>query len=143
MRNILALSLAMSLVGCTSGSSPETLDATSIDEPVIEALDVPVLTGEASGNEALSTFTLQYDDNLNCLYHDEEDNNGEPGTGGRVVIQWPRGTTASLANGVVTVIDAQGTELAKSGEPVTLTGGGSAFLGSDHCNAIGIWIVNN
>jgi len=141
MRFTIILSLAMGLVACTSYSSDETLGTSSIDEPVIEALDVPVLTGEASGNEALSTFTLQYDDNLNCLYHDEEDNNGEPGTGGRVVVQWLRGTTASLANGVVTVIDADGTELARSGEPVTLTGGGSAFLGSDHCKAIGIWIV--
>ena len=110
--------------------------------PTIAATVVPVLTGEPSFMEALGTFTLQYDEELNCLYQDEPDNNGEPGTGGRVVIQWPRGTTAALANNVVTIVDAAGNELARSGEPVTLTGGGTAFLGSDHCNAIGIWVVN-
>ena len=139
MRHIPTLVLLLALGGCNAVASDDTAAAV---EPTIAAAVVPVLTGEPSFMEALGTFTLQYDEELNCLYQDEPDNNGEPGTGGRVVVQWPRGTTASLANNVVTIVDAAGNELARSGEPVTLTGGGTAFLGSDHCNAIGIWVVN-
>lgn len=138
MRYITTLILVLSLAGCSPSSSEPTSDGTDSTS----ASDVPVLTGEPSGMEALGTFTLQYDAELNCLYHDEEDNNGEPGTGGRVVVQWPQGTTASLVGGVVTVVDADGIEIARTGEPVTLGGGGTPFLGSDHCNAIGIWMVN-
>ena len=139
VRLIPTLVLTLALVGCTA--TPDD-DTSEVAPAVVEALDVPVLTGEPSGMEALGTYTLQYDAELNCLYHDEPDNNGEPGTGGRVVIQWLRGTTASLADGVVTVVDTEGNEIARTGEPVTLTGGGTAFLGSDHCNAVGIWMVS-
>lgn len=139
MRHIITLLLILALVACSGSSADETSDAEG--EPKIQPVDVPVLTGGPSGMEALGSFTLRYDAELNCLYYDEDDNNGEPGTGGRNVVQWLNGTTASRVGDIVTVYAADGTELAVTGELTTVTGGGTPFLGSDHCNAIGIWMI--
>lgn len=112
--------------------------------PVVSDDGVQILTagdGADSAMSALGTFVLRHDQDLNCLYHDEEDNNGEPGTGGRVVIMWPPGYTAKAAGDGVVVF-------AEDGEPVAETdvafqiGGGAAPASGDHCDAIGTWIAN-
>lgn len=114
---------------------PSTLNA---DGSGVDLLTRSVVLG---GQDALSTFVLEYDVDLNCFYHDEEDNNGEPGTGGRVVVQWPPGYTGTFLDGVGTVYDADGNIAAQTGVPVLLGGGGGPYTG-DHCAAIGIWTVS-
>lgn len=105
---------------------------------------IDVLTGEPEGSRgmnALSSFTLQYDSALNCLYHDEPDNNGEPGTGGRVVIIWPEGYTAVSDEAGVAVRNPAGDVVARSGETFQI-GGGMRTGGSGQCGSIGDWIAN-
>lgn len=109
---------------------------------------VDILTAPApnqDGMDALGTFVLKYDAELNCIYHAEEDNNGEPGTGGRVVIQWPFGYTAINQGGKVIVLDDAGTAVAVTGVEFQMAGGGSAFNNSElpgGCEAAGIWYAN-
>lgn len=91
--------------------------------------------------QALSTFTLQYDPELNCLYHDEPSNNGEPGTGGRVVIVWPADYSAVRAGDGAVVLNQAGDEVARTGETFQIAGG-SVGTGSGHCDSIGTWIAN-
>ncbi|MDH3307857.1 MAG: hypothetical protein OEO77_10105 [Acidimicrobiia bacterium] len=118
-------------------------------EPIATSLaaDVPVapvgtqvelLTGPMSGMEALGTFVLEYDASLNCVYFVEEDNNGEPGTGGRVVIVWPPGYTAIAIGDKVSVFDAAGALAARTGVPFEMAGGGGPYNGV-YCDAIGAW----
>ena len=95
----------------------------------------------ADSMNALSTFVLEYDPDQNCLFHWEEDNNGEPGTGGRVIVIWPEGHTAERRGDDVVVLDAAGDEVARTGVAVTLGGGGGASP-TDHCDAIGAWIAS-
>ena len=105
---------------------------------------IGILTASAdahAGMEALNTFTLRYDPNLNCLYHDEPDNNGEPGTGGRVAIMWPFGFTAVADEDGVVVFDEAGTPVARTGYAFQI-GGGGLPADSDHCQAIGVWVAN-
>jgi hypothetical protein len=105
---------------------------------------VEILTASADadgGMDALSTFTLHHDPNLNCLYHDEPDNNGEPGTGGRVAIVWPFGFTAIADEDGVVVFDQAGTPVARTGRAFQI-GGGGLPADSDHCQAIGVWVAN-
>lgn len=90
---------------------------------------------------ALNSFVLQYDDELNCLYHDEPSNNGEPGTGGRIVIVWPEGYSAVERSGDVDVLDASGTVVATTGTEFQL--GGGMVDGESHCNAIGAWVTTD
>jgi len=105
---------------------------------------VDILTADSDtdeGMQALSSFTLHHDPDLNCLYHDEPDNNGEPGTGGRVAVVWPFGYTAVVDDGEVAVLDATGTTVARTNIAFTIGGGGLA-ANTDHCDTIGIWIAN-
>jgi len=105
---------------------------------------VDILTGEPEGGRgwnALSSFTLQYDGDLNCLYHDEPDNNGEPGTGGRVAIVWPAEYSAVRDGVGVIVRNPVGDIVARSGETFQI-GGGMRTGGSGHCGSIGEWIAN-
>lgn len=121
---------------------------TTTAQPDIEFSPVDILTAPAptqDGMDALGTFVLKYDTELNCLYHLEGDNNGEPGTGGRVVVQWPFGYSASNQNGKVIVFDETGTAVATSGVQFQIAGGGGVFDGAEvsgGCDAIGIWYAN-
>ena len=90
---------------------------------------------------ALGSFVLQYDEELNCLYHDEPSNNGEPGTGGRIVIVWPDGYSAVERNGEVDVLDASGGVVATTGAEFQL--GGGMVAGESHCDAIGAWVTTD
>lgn len=114
--------------------SPDSWDDSAVD----------ILTGDPEGSlgqQALSSFTLQYDPELNCLYHDEPDNNGEPGTGGRVVVVWPDGYSALRHGDGAVVINQAGDEVARTGESFSLAGGAIGG-GSGHCDSIGTWVAN-
>lgn len=121
---------------------------TTVVPPADTSFPVDILTDPApsrGGMDALGTFVLEYDADLNCLYHVEEDNNGEPGTGGRVVIQWPFGYTAAHQTGKVIIFDDTGKPVTASGVQFQLGGGGDSFDGSGvpgGCDAIGIWYAN-
>lgn len=115
---------------------------TTIDDPA--PTSVEIVTGEPEGGRgwnALSSFTLRHDPDLNCLYHDAPDNNGEPGTGGRVVIVWPAEYTAARNEAGVAVRNPAGDVVARSGETFQI-GGGMRTGGSGHCDSIGEWIAN-
>jgi hypothetical protein len=104
---------------------------------------VEILTAaEDSGHvmQALSSFTLRYDAEQNCLYHDEPDNNGEPGTGGRVSIVWPFGFTAIADDNGVSVLDATGTPVARTGVTFQIDGG-AVPAATDYCDVIGVWVA--
>ncbi len=159
----LALTLLILLTAC---SAPDTSQPRPVNPPVVvvdppapgggpvttvpavDAFPVEILTSPAptqGGMDALGTFVLEYDEELNCLYHLEEDNNGEPGTGGRVVIQWPFGYTATNQAGKVIVFDTAGKAVAVAGTQFQIGGGGGEFNGSGvsgGCDAIGIWYAN-
>ncbi len=120
-------------------AEPPPQTTTSIVEGSVDILTAESDTDE--GMQALSTFTLQYDPELNCLYHDEPDNNGEPGTGGRVTLVWPFGYTAVLDNGQVAVRNADGTTVARTNDTFMI-GGGMRAGNSGYCNTIGTWIAN-
>lgn len=115
------------------------------DSPIAPSADgtVQILTTGAGTDvmTALNAFTLEYDPVLNCLYQYEPDNNGEPGTGGRVVIVWPSGYTARVDDDTVRVFDEAGSTVAQSGEPFLIGGGGSDNGDIDHCDAIGVWFA--
>ncbi|MEM9134223.1 MAG: hypothetical protein AAGA59_12080 [Actinomycetota bacterium] len=110
-------------------------------ESSVEILTAAAAADADAGMEALSTFTLHYDPDLNCLYHDEPGNNGEPGTGGRVAIVWPFGFTAVADEDGIVVLDDAGTTVARTGQPFQIAGGGLP-ADSDHCDAIGVWVAN-
>lgn len=110
--------------------------------PVNHSVDV--LTADADADDAmdaLGTFTLHHDPVLNCLYHDEPDNNAEPGTGGRIVIVWPAGYTAVADDNEVAVLDATGSPVARTNVAFRI-GGGGLPADTDHCNAIGVWVAS-
>ncbi len=110
--------------------------------PVNRSVDVLTADSDADGGmDALGTFTLQHDPVLNCLYHDEPDNNGEPGTGGRIVIVWPAGYTAVADDNEVAVLDAAGTPVARTNVAFRI-GGGGLPADTDHCDAIGVWVAS-
>lgn len=126
--------LVVAVAACAaSGTSPAT-------DPRGSEVDILTSRGSIGGNEALGQYTLLYDPDLNCLYSEEPDNNGEPGTGGRVIIEWPAGYEAFFLNGVGTVYDETGAVFAETGEAFQTAGGGGPYSG-DHCNAIGIWTI--
>ena len=109
---------------------------------VSDAVEILTATAEVDGGmQALNTFTLRHDRDLNCLYHDEPDNNGEPGTGGRVAIVWPFGYTAIADETGVSVLDAAGTPVAHTDVAFQI-GGGAVPADSDYCGAIGVWVAN-
>ncbi len=131
----LLASAALVMSSCGGGGG----DASSAVDGAVE-----ILTAGADaegGMDALGTFTLRYDRVLNCLYHDEPDNNGEPGTGGRVVIVWPFGYTAVAAEDEVVVLDSTGTSVARAGVAFQM-GGGAGPADGGHCDAIGVWVAN-
>lgn len=139
---LLALVGALVVISTSCSSSDSATDpADRLAIPVGGA--VPILTQEAgeTGSEALGTFLLQYDAGLNCLYHQEADNNGEPGTGGRVVIVWPAGYSASSRGDSVTVFNRAGEAVARTGVPFTMAGGGGQTE-RDHCDASGEWLAS-
>ena len=117
--------------------------ATSTVAPIDAAADgsVEVLTHDSDdGLDALGSFTLQYDPELNCLYHDEADNNGEPGTGGRVTVIWPSGYSAMIDGDEVNVLDADGAVVARTNATFQIAGGSGPADG--HCDSIGAWFAN-
>lgn len=122
----------------------EQASASSTVAAIDAAVDgsVEVLTHDSDGGlDALGSFTLQYDSELNCLYHDEADNNGEPGTGGRVTVIWPSGYSAMIDGDEVNVFDADGAVVARTNNTFQIGGGGGGDSGG-HCNSIGTWIAN-
>lgn len=128
----IALLLALWLGGCGSGDTVE---------PNADG-GVEILTHNFDDRmDALGSFNLQYDAELNCLYHDEADNNGEPGTGGRVVVVWPDGYSAAVDGDEVNVLDAGGSVVARTNSTFQIGGGGGGG-GSGHCDSIGEWVAN-
>lgn len=102
---------------------------------------VEILTADAPtplSQQALNEINLRHDPELNCLYFDSPDNNGEPGTGGRNVVIWPFGYTAVLDGEDVVVLNEFGAIVAQTNMRVTLVGGTGGPL-PDHCGAIGVW----
>lgn len=107
---------------------------------------VDLLTGSepfAGGMDALGTFTLAYDLSTNCLYAPQVD-------GRRTTLVWPFGTTAKLVNGIATVFDADGRQIAAAGQEVSLGGGfvgpaltGMSVDGSNTCAADELFVVND
>ena len=128
--SVLFVTLGLLLSAC--GSSVEVASAAD------ESVEIP--THDSGGDEALGSFTLQFDSELNCLYHDEEDNNGEPGTGGRVVVVWPEGYSAEVDGGEVNVLDEAGVVVARTNATFEIAGGSGPADG--HCNSIGAWFAN-
>jgi len=162
MRHV-AFALAMMLAACSAPATDRPVgrpveppvvvvdpprEVTTTAPPSETPFPVDILTDPApatAGMDALGTFTLRYDPDLNCLYHLEEDNNGEPGTGGRVVIQWPFGYTAMHQAGKVIVFDKDSKAMAVTGIEFQMGGGGGSFDGTGipgGCDAVGIWYAN-
>ena len=127
-----AAALAFVLSACTD----------SVDPDVGADGSVEILTHDSggSGSEALGSFTLQFDSELNCLYHNEADNNGEPGTGGRVVVVWPEGYSALVDGDEVNVRDEAGVVVARTNATFQIAGGSGPADG--HCDSIGAWFAN-
>jgi hypothetical protein len=111
---------------------------------------VDLLTSAArsqGGMDALVTLTLQYDAGANCLYADVD--------GLRYALVWPFGYSATKSDGVVTIFDPRGDEVAVTGEQIELGGGDDAGAGDggdggwidrttegSTCSASSFWIVN-
>jgi len=104
--------------------------------------NVDVLTAGArgaGGMAALWTGTLHYDVSGNCLYAGED--------GERTTIEWPFGYTAVAKDGVVTVHDAGGAQVAATDQTLELGGGGVAaadlwnVVGDNYCGATTVWVV--
>lgn len=133
VRSIVSV-LLVAVVACGAQAAPTT---TTVPTRMVE-----LITAQPGGAqmEALGVFTLKYDPELNCLYFDEPDNNGEPGTGGRNIIVWPAGFTAEATGDEVVVHDPQGAAVASTGVPFQMSGGGGPYSG-EHCDAIGAWIA--
>lgn len=131
-----AIVAAAILAACSTGSGETTRTTSQAEAGAVEILTRPGLGGAS----ALSTFVLIHDPQRNCLFSIEEDNNGEPGTGGRVVIVWPDGYSARSRGDSVTVFDAEGRAVARTGVPFRLPGGGGPAT-EDHCDAVGQWVA--
>ena len=130
------------LVAEASSPHAAVTEASTVDGIAAGPDRVEIVThDDEAGMEARGTFVLEYDAEHNCLFHLEADNNGEPGTGGRVIVIWPEGHTAERSGDDVVVVDETGEEVARTGVPVTLAGGGGATE-LDHCGAVGAWSVN-
>lgn len=132
---VVLAALVLFASGCGDG-----IDRSSSEAP--GAVEILTANEDSDGGmEALNSFTLRHDADQNCLYHDEPDNNGEPGTGGRVAIIWPFGFTAIADGGGVSVLDAAGTPVAHTGVTFQI-GGGAVPANTDYCDVIGIWVAN-
>jgi len=130
----------MAVVSVTAACGDEASTVAGSAQADPDRVEIVTHDDEA-GMEALGTFVLEYDAEHNCLFHLEADNNGEPGTGGRVIVIWREGHTAERSGDDVVVVDETGEEVARTGVPVTLAGGGGATE-LDHCGAVGAWSVN-
>jgi hypothetical protein len=103
-------------------------------------LDLITIASRASGGmDALGNFTMQYDSSDNCLYAELD--------GQRTTFVWPFGYSGSSSDGVVTVFDARGEPVARTGEEIQLGGGGGDAIvvlvtGDDRCSATSFWFVN-
>ncbi len=131
--------LILGMIVASCSSAPEPSAATVV---AIPGARVDLLTNQnESAADALSTFLLHYDPDGNCLFHLEEANNGEPGTGGRVVIIWPDGYLALSRGDSVTVFNDKGQAVARTGVPFQLSGGGGPAT-TNHCGATGEWVAS-
>ena len=118
-------------------------------QPAVKG-DVDLLTYAArisGGMAALGRFTLQYDAAANCVFAEVE--------GQRYALVWPFGYSASQSEGVVTVFDPRGDQVAVTGEQIEVGGGNDSGVGDggqggwidratsgSTCDATGFWIVN-
>lgn len=135
MRRIVAL-LAVGLLSAACSGDADTGVVLDPGDPIW----IPTEQTQV-GMEALGTFDLQFDPELNCLYHDEPSNNGEPGTGGRVVVIWPEGYRAVRTADGAFIADPNGTPVATTDSPFQIAGGAVDPPG-EHCDAIGAWLAN-
>lgn len=108
--------------------------------PVVEG-DVDLMTSEiraAAGMDALGTFEVRYDADVNCVYL-----TGAAGdTGYRLAPVWPFGYSATSAP--LTVYDYDGNVVVTESETIELGGGAvdAAFVDGDVCGADEAWVVN-
>ena len=102
--------VAVASVTAACGDEASTVDGIAAGPDRVEI----VTHDDEAGMEALGTFVLEYDAEHNCLFHLEADNNGEPGTGGRVIVIWPEGHTAERSGDDVVVVDETGEEVART-----------------------------
>ena len=100
----------------------------------VEILTSPIRAG--GGMEALGSFTLSYDSDMNCVYF------FEPGMTDRIVPVWPFGYSATT-NPMI-VYDYDGNPVGSEGDQLELGGGnvGTALVEGNTCGAISAWIVN-
>ena len=108
--------------------------------PAVEG-DVDILTSRVrsgGGMDALSTFELRYDAELNCVYSPGFAEGGRD----RSVLVWPFGYSAT--SDPMTVYDYDGNPVASEGDAIELAGGGVdiEFIEGNTCGADGAWIVN-
>lgn len=117
--------------------------------PAVEG-NVDLLTYMArvsGGMAALGRFTLQYDEADNCVFAEVE--------GQRYTVVWPFGYSATESDGVATVFDPRGEQVAVTGAQIELGGGNDSGVGDggvggwidratrgSTCTATSFWIVN-
>ncbi len=122
----------------------ETLDVplSGLPAPVpTVAGDVDILTDRirlSGGMDALGTFELRYDPDLNCVYF----TGTEDGDGGRTVPVWPFGFSATRSP--MTVYDFDAVPVAAEGDTLELGGGfvGAQSVDGNPCGAESAWIVS-
>ena len=103
--------------------------------------DVEILTSPSrfgGGMDALGTFDLSYDADMNCLYFTGVEDQG----GTRLVPVWPFGYSAT--SDPLTIFDYDGNVLAVEGDTLELGGGGVSASGLEGnlCGASQTWVVN-
>ncbi|MEM8708556.1 MAG: hypothetical protein AAGE98_18975 [Actinomycetota bacterium] len=131
--------IVMVVLGLSSAACADPTDSMVVLEPG-DPIWIPT-ERTVVGMEALGTFDLRFDPELNCLYHDEPSNNGEPGTGGRIVVIWPDGYRAERTPDGAAIVGADGIAVATTNSPFQLAGG-AVEPPDGHCDAIGAWLAN-
>lgn len=119
----------------------EVLDGTVDDlaSPAGDPDEIPITTQPrgAGGMDALGSFVLRYDSELDCVWFEDAD-------GSRIKPIWPFGSR--LLRGAMVVFDGAGQPLAAVGQEVQLGGGfGELLPDADDrtdCGAESVWVIN-
>lgn len=103
--------------------------------------DVEILTSSlrsGGGMDALGTFEMAYDPDLNCVYFP----GSEGGPEGRTVPMWPFGYSAT--SDPLTLYDYDGNVFAVEGDTLELGGGNvpADMVEGERCGAENAWVVN-